>query len=179
MSRTFEETIYDATDKKKLLRQIEKAEHTLGKVSVIGRPEGFVHDSQLHERRTILWFPPGANQKYVTEWRGRGVVNKDFTIKRHIVKAALPQESPKSENIACKRKTWYNRHHRSHMLCSGQWHEDIGDRKMTRGFRFKNVPGGEVAVYDSERMQICDDTIDDIDHPSFDVLDHLPWVVRV
>ena len=50
---------------------------------------------------------------------------------------------------------------------------EVADNK---GIRLKNVPAGEVAVYDSERVQIRD-TIDDIEHPSFDILD--PSLTRI
>ena len=118
-------------------------------VSVIGQPDGLVHGSQLHERGTILWFPRGACQKYVTEWRGRGVIEEDFTVERVIVEAALPQESAKSEDIACKREfgiiavidlIWS-------AVSGGMETLKVADDKR---IRFKNVPVGEVAVYNSE-----------------------------
>ena len=121
------------------------------RVSVIGRPNGLIHGSQLHERGTILWFPLGAGQKYVTEWRGRGIVKEDFTVMRVIIEAAFPQESSKSEDIACKRKLGIIAI--VDLICSavtgGMKTLKVADDK---GIRLKNVPAGEVAVYNSERV---------------------------
>ena len=142
---------------------------------MIGRPDGVVHGSQLHERGTILWFPLGAGQKYVTEWRGRRVIEEDITVERVIVEAALPQESAKSEDIACKREfgiiaaidlIWS-------AVSSGMETLEVADDK---GIRLKNVSAREVSVYNSERVQIRD-TIDDIKHPSLDISD--PSLVRI
>ena len=58
-------------------------------------------------------------------------------------------------------------------MSSGMETLEVADNK---GISFKNVPAGEVAVYDSEWVQIRD-TIDDIEHPSFDILD--PSLTRI
>ena len=51
---------------------------------------------------TIRWFPLGAGQKYVMEWRGRGSIEEHFSVERGIVEAELPQASTKNVDIACK-----------------------------------------------------------------------------
>lgn len=109
------------------------------------------------------------------EWRRRGVVEEDTTAERAIVEAALPQECTKSEDIACKRE------HGIIVVIELIWSAEMGAMETLevaddKGIRIKNVPADEVAVYNSERVQIRD-TIDDIEHPSLDILD--PPLVRI
>jgi hypothetical protein len=100
------------------------------------------------------------------EWRGREVVEEDFT-----VEAALPQESAKTEDIAGKRELASGMiaviDLKRSAVTSGMETLEVANDK---GIRFKNVPPGEVAVYNPEGVQIHN-TIDDIENPSLDILD--------
>lgn len=85
---------------------------------------------------------------------------------RGIIEAGLPEQRAKSEEIAGER---------------GFGVIAVIDLKRSvsrvKTLEVEKIPHGKVAVYDSKRVQICD-TVNDLEHPSPDILDPPLVVIR-
>jgi hypothetical protein len=127
----------------------------------------FIHHPQFREGRSLLRPPPCARQEYIKEWWWRWRHKHKMLVRGIVVKATLPQQATESEYVACGREFGVvPRIELWRMICRVFALQIAYDERR----RFEDVPYGEIAVDDSEGMQVCD-AIDDVEHPAFDVLD--------